>query len=197
MIQEHPFKLKVYVLSAFVKDFIIIHKDIPALIASLFQRRISRAFEEKIMLTVTAVNGCTYCAWLHSKAALKAGVDQQEVKQLLSGQFSGPIDDEELTALNFAVHYAETDKKPDRELLNNLIEVYGNKTADDILLRLRLIYFGNLCGNTFKAFLSRLKGVKPKNSFWPTELIIFLILLPLLGPIALLMKKERRVNSAG
>jgi hypothetical protein len=60
-----------------------------------------------------------------------------------------------------------------------------------ILLRLRLIYFGNLCGNTFEAFLSRLKGDKLENSSWLTELVVFSVLSPLLGPIALLMKKER------
>lgn len=191
MTQNAALRMKVYDFTGFAKNFFIFHGDIPALIASLFHRRISRTFESKIMLTVTAVNGCTYCAWFHSKAALNAGLDHNEVKRLLSRQLNQQIEDKELVALNFAVHYAATDQKPDQGLLNNLFEVYGEKTANDILLRLRLIYFGNLCGNTFKAFLSRLKGERQEGSFWLTELVVFFILLPLLGPIALLMKKER------
>jgi len=191
MTLQHALRRKVYTFAGFAGDFIIFHKDLPALIASLVHRRISRAFESKIMLTVTAVNGCTYCAWFHSKAALNAGLDHTEVNRLLSRQLNELIEDRELAALNFAVHYAETDQMPDRKLLDNLFEVYGKKTADDILLRLRMIYFGNLCGNTFKVFLLRLKGKKQENSFWLTELIVSFILLPLLGPIALLMKKER------
>jgi hypothetical protein len=122
---------------------------------------------------------------------LQAGLNHDEVKQLLSRQLNSQIDDEDVVALNFAVHYAETDQKPDKELLDNLFEVYGQKIAGDILLRLRMIYFGNLCGNTFKAFLSRLQGKKQENSFWLTELVVFIMLSPLLGPIALLMKKDR------
>ena len=192
MIWKNKSKTKVYVFSAFVRDFSKVNRDIPALIESLIHRRISRAFEEKIMLTVTSVNGCTYCAWLHSRSALRAGVNQNELKRLLSLQFNQQIDDKEFVALNFAVHYAETDQKPDRELLNNLFESYGPKTANDILLRLRLIYFGNLLGNTFRIFLSRLKGEKQENSFWLTELVVSLIALPVLGPIAFLMKKKEK-----
>ena len=191
VIQNNSLKMKVYNFPDFASAFLNFHKDFPALIASLVHRRISRAFESKIMLTVTAVNGCTYCAWFHSKAALQAGLNHNEVKLLLSSQLNRHIDDEDVVALNFAVHYADTDQKPDKELLNNLFEVYGQKTAEDILLRLRMIYFGNLCGNTFKAFLSRVQGRKQENSFWLTELVIFIMLSPLLGPIALLMKKER------
>jgi len=186
------FKMKVYTFPGFIRDFFIFQKDLPALTMSLFHGRISRAFESKIMLTVTSVNGCKYCAWFHSRAALKAGMDQNEVKRLLSSQLIRQIGDKELVALNFAVHYAETDQKPDQELVRNLFEVYGDETAAEIMVKLRQIYFGNLCGNTFKAFLSRLKGVKPENSFWLSELTIFLIVLPLFGPISLLMKKNEK-----
>ena len=192
MIRGRKFRKKVYTFPAFVKDFLFFHKNISAFIRDLFYRKISKAFEAKIMLAVTSVNGCKYCAWFHSREALKAGIDQNEVKQLLSSQLSGQIEDKELAALNFAFHYAETDRRPDRELVNNLFKVYGNETAAEILVKLRIIYFGNLCGNTFEAFLSRLKGEKPENSFWLSELIIFLIVSPLYGLISLLMRNNER-----
>ncbi|TAL27357.1 MAG: carboxymuconolactone decarboxylase family protein [Nitrospirae bacterium] len=190
MIQKKKFKKKVYIFPVFLKDFLFFHRNIPAFIASQFHRRISKAFEAKIMLAVTSVNGCKYCAWYHSREALKAGMDQNEVKQLLSSQLTGQIEDRELAALNFAFHYAETDQRPDLELVNNLFEVYGNETASEILVKLRIIYFGNLCGNTFEAFLSRLKGESPENSFWLSELIIFLAVSPLYGLISLMMMRK-------
>lgn len=192
MIHEKRFKKKMYTLPAFAKDFLIFHKNIPVIIASLFHRKISRTFESKIMLAVTSVNGCKYCAWFHSREALNAGMDQNEVKRLLSRQLDVQLGDEEFNALNFAVHYAETDQKPDRKLVAHLYDAYGVKIADEIVLKLRMIYFGNLCGNTFEGFLSRLKGENPENSFWVSELIIFLIVSPLYGLLALLMKNERR-----
>lgn len=195
MIKENKFKMKVYDFSAFMKDFLVFHKDIPALIKSLLRKKISPALESKMMLAVTSVNRCRYCSWYHSRAALKAGVKQSEVNRLLSGQLDLSIGDKELTALNFAVHYAETNEKPDPKLLNNLFEVYGKKVAAGIMVKLRLIYFGNLCGNTFRAFLSRMKGVKPEDSFWLTELIIFVIILPLFGPLVLNMKRKDRFPS--
>ncbi len=194
MAQDTAFRMKVYDLTGFIRGSFIFCKDIPALSAALFRRRISRAFESKIMLAVTSVNGCTYCAWYHSRTALKEGIDQNEIKLLLSRQLTRQIEDRELIALNFAVHYAETCQKPDQALVKNLSEVYGNETAAEIMVRLRQIYWGNLCGNTFKAFTSRLRGVKPENSFWLSELIIFLVVLPLFGPISLLMKKKAALN---
>lgn len=192
MVQEKKFKKKVYMFPAFVKDFIFFHKNVPVFIRDLFRKKISKAFETKIMLAVTSVNGCKYCAWFHSREALKAGIEQQEVKRLLSSQLNRQIEDEELVALDFAFHYAETDQRPDRERISNLIEVYGNEIATEILLKLRIIYFGNLCGNTFEAFLSRLKGKGPENSFWLSEVTIFLIVSPMYGLISLLMRKDER-----
>jgi len=189
---EKTFSMKVYRFPVFIKDFLAFLTDTPALIKCLFSRRINRDFESKIMLTVTSVNGCSYCAWFHSREALKAGLDQDQVQSLLARGSQRGIKEMELAALNFAVHYAETSQKPDPELTENLYSLYGKETADEIMVRLRQIYFGNLCGNTYKAFLSRLKGVKAEGSFWLSELAVFLFTLPLFGPISLLMKKKEK-----
>ena len=49
---------------------------------------ISSAFRERLMLAVTSVNECRYCARVHSVEALKHGVDQPELEQILSGEFN-------------------------------------------------------------------------------------------------------------
>jgi len=37
------------------------------------------------MLAVTAANGCRYCSYFHARQALKNGVGQEEIDQLLTG----------------------------------------------------------------------------------------------------------------
>ena len=44
---------------------------------------ISPAFRERLMLAVTAVDGCRYCSYFHAKQALKSGITPEEISQLL------------------------------------------------------------------------------------------------------------------
>ena len=46
-----------------------------------------------------------------------------------------------------------------------------------------MIQFGNLVGNTFDAFLSRLRGRGDAEGSLLTELIVFLLFAPLLLPL--------------
>jgi len=128
--------------------------------------RVSKPFAEKIMLAVTRVNGCRYCLYGHSRAALASGVSEAELKQILAWE-QDVFDDNEGVALTFAQHYAESGCQPDASAWQRLQDFYGEQTARDILAYLRMITLGNLAGNTLDAFLSRLKG-KPavESSFW-------------------------------
>ena len=44
---------------------------------------ISPDFRERLMLAVTAVNGCRYCSYAHTRAALKGGLSREEISGLL------------------------------------------------------------------------------------------------------------------
>ena len=46
---------------------------------------IPAAFRERLMMVVTEVNGCRYCSYFHARAALAAGVSQEELRSLLGG----------------------------------------------------------------------------------------------------------------
>ena len=37
---------------------------------------VPRPFRERLMLAVTAVYGCRYCSWLHTREALRSGISQ-------------------------------------------------------------------------------------------------------------------------
>ena len=69
---------------------------------------------ESISLAVTQVNGCKLCSYAHAKNALKAGMTEEEVEFLLSGGFDN-APKEQLEALLFAQHYAETKGNLDPE----------------------------------------------------------------------------------
>lgn len=119
--------------------------------------RVSRPFAEKIMLAVTQVNGCRYCDYGHTQAALQMGISQQELQDLKAGLFDD-LPEEEVPALLFAQHYAESQGQPAPAAWDRLVETYGAAAAQDILAYIRMITIGNLYGNTFDALLSRFAG---------------------------------------
>ncbi len=81
------------------------HSD--AFVETMTNPIISKAFSESVSLAVTQVNGCKFCSYYHAKNALKAGMTEDEVEFLLSGGFDN-APKEQLEALLFAQHYAET-----------------------------------------------------------------------------------------
>jgi len=55
-----------------------------------------------------------------------------------------------------------------------------------------MIFFGNLIGNTFDAFLSRLKGNKAQNSNAVFEFFFFMANAPFMLPLTPFMKKYEK-----
>ncbi len=181
---------RIYTFKQCIEDIGYIIKNILRLHKALSNKLINKSFAEKIMLVTTAVNGCRYCAWFHAKRALASGMDEDEIKNILNLQFQTDTSGDEIPALLYAQNFAETDRNPDIEISRNLFEHYGNGTANDILLRIRLIYFANLSGNTYDAFLSRIRGVKAENSNLLFEFIFFLITFPIFFPLSFFVRKN-------
>ena len=123
--------------------------------APLARGTISPAFRERLMLAVTSVNACRYCARFHSQVALAADLPAAEIAQLLAGEFTGAPANE-IPALVYAQHWAEMNAQPEPALHTQFIAAYGAETARAIELVLRMIRIGNLAGNTFDYILYRL-----------------------------------------
>lgn len=104
------------------------------------------------MLTVTAVNCCRICAYLHTKSALTSGVGEAEIRALLDGDVRN-CPAEELPGMLYAQHWAETEGHPDAEARRHLIESYGEARATDIDILLRVIKTGNYWHNTLEAIV--------------------------------------------
>jgi AhpD family alkylhydroperoxidase len=118
------------------------------------ERPISPAFRERLMLAVTQVNDCRYCAYFHAQQALLTGLSDPEIRALQDGILDhSPA--EELPALLYAQHWAEADGHPDPRVRARVLDIYGADTLEAIELSMRLIRMGNLTGNTWDYLLYR------------------------------------------
>jgi len=128
------------------------HREIRPLMQG---KTIDPIFRERLMLTVTAVNGCRYCSYAHARTALVEGISKEEIEALGKGMFTGiPVG--EIPPLLYAQHWAETNGQPDLAAKKRMVEQYGTSTTNNIELLLRLISIGNLWGNTLDYILYRL-----------------------------------------
>jgi AhpD family alkylhydroperoxidase len=124
---------------------------------------VDRAFQERLMLAVTEVNGCRYCAYAHARMALAAGVSRADVDALARGELDGSPPGQ-VAALLYAQHWAETDAKPDPEVRLRVLETYGQAKTEAIELSMRLIRVGNLTGNTWDYLMYRVSSGRWGNA---------------------------------
>jgi AhpD family alkylhydroperoxidase len=117
---------------------------------------ISFGFRERLMMVVTEVNDCRYCSSYHSAQSLKAGLSNEELRALLSGHIPQDSPAEEISALVYAQHWAETNARPEADAVHRLVETYLDEKAAMIHVILRMIRAGNLMGNTWDYFLHRM-----------------------------------------
>lgn len=139
----------------FVKDFRFVWER-RSMVCRTTRELIPVAFRERLMMAVTEVNGCRYCSYVHARLALNAGVSDQELRQLLSGTTPTNTPQDELVALAYAQHWAESDARPAPEARQTLEQKYGEKKAEAIHIVLHMIRIGNLIGNLWDNWLFRL-----------------------------------------
>ena len=117
---------------------------------------ITPAFRERLMLAVTEVNQCTYCRKFHVGQARQAGITTEEITQFLKGSIPGDIPEDQKLAVCYAQHWAESDGQSDPELKAKVIEAYGESGYKAISIVMRMIWMGNLLGNTGDYYLYRI-----------------------------------------
>ncbi|UJG44438.1 MAG: carboxymuconolactone decarboxylase family protein [Candidatus Heimdallarchaeum endolithica] len=185
------FSKRTFTFRTFYKANKVIMQNRKIVRRAMRSEKISEAFRERIMLVVTAVNGCRYCAWGHTDWAKKAGCNEEEIKELMKFNFNISSEEESL-ALMFAQHFTETEENPQKEALEQLIDFYGEEEAENILIIIRMISIGNLLGNTFDAFLSRFIGKPPEKGSIIFEFFVFLFSFPFLIPYRIKKDREER-----
>ena len=113
-----------------------------------------------MMLGVTAINNCRFCAWGHSHWATSQGVPLEEINQILSSQDKSlkANDPAEAAAILFGQQYAENDDKIDPDSEKNLRNYFSPAEVREIIGYVYFITFTNLSGNTVDAVLDRIRG---------------------------------------
>ncbi|HPE13128.1 MAG: carboxymuconolactone decarboxylase family protein [Actinobacteria bacterium] len=127
------------------------------------QVQCDQQFAERIRLAVTQVNGCELCAYGHAKFALEAGMDSSEVRDLLGGITRG-VPDDQLPAIAFGQHYADTRGHPHAGAWQRIVEQYGAEQALCVLLATRTMMWGNAMGIPLSALRARVQGRPDPNS---------------------------------
>ncbi len=98
---------------------------------------------ERLMVAAAAVYGCRFCSWLHTREALRIGVDKEELARLVAGVMEGCPEEYSIAVL-YAQHWAESNAHPDPEAVHRLEETYGREKANlvNVVLRpIRLVLF--------------------------------------------------------
>ncbi len=143
-------------------------------------KQLSQKFIERLMLAVTEVNDCSICSYAHTKMALKSGMDNEEIKNMLSGVMDD-VPAEEVAAVMFAQHYADTRGNPTPESWERIIEIYGIPKAKGILGSIRAMMIGNTFGIPWSSLFNRLRGNPDQRSslLYEISMILGTILIPI------------------
>jgi len=134
---------------------------------------LSEEMTERVMLAVTEVNNCPMCSYFHTGEALKAGLNGEEIKEILSGNTAGMPEDE-LPAIFFAQHYADSRCHPSRQAWETIVKAYGIDKARGILGAIRIITLGNTFGIPAGSLAGRFKGKPDTRSSLGYELAMFI-----------------------
>jgi len=137
-------------------------------------------FKERIMLAVTEVNGCVMCSYVHTKLSLKAGLSNEDIKEILAGDLDGIPADESLAVL-FAKDYAYNKETIDPEFYEKLEHTYGIRKARAILGAVEFITMTNSMGISLALLKNTLSFKHVKGSNFLNELLIpiaTIVLLP-------------------
>ena len=106
------------------------------------------------MLAVTEVNQCRYCSYAHTRMALQSGLSPDEIQQLLKHNIQNSPE-EEIRAILYAQHWAETDGQPDPVIRKVLEGEYGACGVERIEIILRTMRLANLFGNSLDYIIFR------------------------------------------
>lgn len=177
-ILRSTFQKRSFTFNSFSRALATVVRDARGIIQTFLSKRITRSFSEKIMMAVTSVNGCRYCSHVHTKMALENGCSPREIQEILAHDLHDCREDE-VIALAFAQHYAETKDAPSKDAYQRMTKFYGRARARDILHYIQMITIGNLAGNTLDAFRSRLNGRPSENGSWFCEFLFYLIGAPI------------------
>lgn len=110
------------------------------------------------MLVVTSANRCRYCAYVHTRTALKSGISAWEIDRLVALKVDVAHDVGDAVALDFALHYADSGGRPSARARERMVATYGRRKSRQLLAVVRFITLANALGNAFDWAIGRRPG---------------------------------------
>lgn len=154
-------------------------------ISAIWQGRIDPALREQIMIAVARVNGCRYCAFVHTRFAELEGVSDDELARL-DGLDPAAFDRDEWLAIAYATALAEADfGSVDDELGSEIERRSGPQRSADIESVALAMTLANRTANTLDAFRSRLSGSPDPEGRAFDEAVISAVLIAT-GPLTVI-----------
>lgn len=147
-------------------------------------RLMTKPLKERIMLAVTSVNGCNMCSYVHTKIALKSGMSNKQIQELLAGNDT-EVPEEEAVAVAFATHFADSEEQPDDEVIDRIIKEYGFKKAKLIFAACQMITMTNGMGIALDDFYHRIQFKRNKSSNLLVEILNPLLTMTLFVPFVI------------
>lgn len=144
----------------------------------------NKRLKEEIMLSVTYVNGCEMCSFVHTKVALNSGMDAKEITGILSGDHAEILETNAVAAL-FGERYADAKDNPDIDSINRLIDEYGERKAELIIAACQMITMTNGMGISLDNLWKRVKFKRNKSSRLTSEVFNPLFTMVLFVPLVL------------
>jgi len=138
----------------FFHDLLFMLKNATRL-TRVYRGGLPSTLRERLMVAAAAVYGCRFCSWLHTREALRIGVDKAELARLVGGVMEGCPEEYSIAVL-YAQHWAESNAHPAPEAVQRLEETYGGEKAklvNVVLHPIRLVLFVE---NLWGAFLYRI-----------------------------------------
>jgi AhpD family alkylhydroperoxidase len=155
MIMDRGSKRKVYgSWREFFPDLLFILRNNIQLMR-VYRGGLPPTLRERLMVAAAAVYGCRFCSWLHTREALRIGVDKEELTRLVGGVMEGCPEEYSIAVL-YAQHWAESNAHPDPKAVHRLEETYGREKAKLVNVVLRPIRLVLLVEDLWDSLLYRI-----------------------------------------
>jgi AhpD family alkylhydroperoxidase len=138
----------------FFPDLLFVLRNSPRL-TRVYRGGLTPALRERLMVAAAAVYGCRFCSWLHTRGALRIGVDKEELVRLTGGIIEGCPEEYSIAVL-YAQHWADSNAHPSPEAVHRLEETYGIEKAKMVNVVLRPIRLILFMEDLWDSFLSRI-----------------------------------------
>jgi AhpD family alkylhydroperoxidase len=169
---------RIYSVPGFVRDAAAVAFYAGDLAGAYVAGSLEPALRERIWVTVSGVNACRYCLFVHTRWALREGVEPGESEALRDGDWSFLTEVEHQPAIDYVRRWAESDfTGPGPAAAAAFERAYRPRRRAGIRAVARFANVANRTGNTFDALLERLAGRKAHGSRLIDEVAVSLVFL--------------------